>query len=705
MPKNSETTHLKKYTVLLALIGIAFTSNAQVPNDECEFANFLGPITEYCSDLSEFDNIGATLSPEPLPFCWFNGHSHDVWFSFIPTAPAAFFQLFGQQSINDNNVPTPSMVIYGGDCNNLMELACGSVADGQGTNILELVVNNLTIGQVYYIRIDAEQNREGTFGLCIESFIPIPSPESDCPDAVVLCDKSGFFVENLDSVGDLPNELEGASCAGPGQGGEEASVWYTWTCDQTGTLTFTITPNNPNDDEEDIDFVVYRLPGGLDDCTNRESVRCMFSGRSAGNTPAQNAPCFGPTGLAEGETDTEEFAGCDNGSNNFLAPLNMVSGESYALVINNFSQSGFGFEIEFGGTGTFLGPDAGLIAEAVDAFECDKTIVFSDNSQSLTDNIVDYFWSFGVGADPAFAEDIGPHEVIYDSFGDKVIALTITSERGCTVTELVDIFVEPCCADTTTLGLDYLAEDILCAGELTGEILGFGSGGSPPYQFTLTSTNFQPSPLFPELGAGFYTLTVQDKKGCMASEQILIDEPPPIIAEAGPDVTVDLGFSGMLEGSYLPSYADVTVEWSPAEGLSCTDCLDPDVTPPGTTTYTLTVTDQNGCTSEDFVTVSANVIRPVFGPNIFTPDGDGDNDFFNIGVGPQVKSVNKIYVYDRWGNLVYEGTDVPINNFQFGWDGRFKGELVNPGVFTWIADITFIDDETLFYKGSITVIR
>lgn len=689
--------------IFIILVLLSFGLQAQVNNDECEFATFLGPVDEYCSGLSEFDNINATLSSQALPFCWFGGHSHDVWFSFVPTKPAAFVQLFGRQSVNDNNLDTPSMAIYDGNCNNLNELACGSVANGAGTNILELVVNDLTIGQVYYIRIDAEQNSEGSFGLCINSFIPIPSPESDCPDAVVLCDKSGFFVENLNSVGNINDEITGP-CVGPGQQFEEASVWYVWTCEDPGTLTFSIAPNNPNDDEEDIDFVVYELPGGLDDCANRQAVRCMFSGRTQGNTAAQNAPCFGATGLREGETDTQELAGCSAGDNNFLRPLDMVAGRSYALVINNFSQSGFGFEIDFGGTGTFLGPEPAFRAEATEAFECDKTIIFTDESFSLTDDIVDFVWSFGVDAEPSFASTGGQHEVIYDSFGPKVIALTITSEKGCTVTEIIEVFVEPCCQDTTTLDVFFEKEDIVCAGEQTGFILGEGVSGSPRYLYSL-GTGFQPSPLFPNLGTGVYTLTVQDRKGCESSTAVLINEPEPLIVDAGPDITVDLGFSGFLDATYQPMSAMDSIFWIPPDGLSCIECLDPEVTPPGTTTYTLVVIDENGCQKEDQVTVTANIIRPVYGPTIFTPDNIGDNNIFTVGVGPQAKAINFLRIYDRWGNLVYEGADLPINDFSVGWNGRFKGALVNPGVFTWIADITFIDDETLFFKGSITVMR
>ena len=265
--------------ILFFLPGVLF---AQVPNDECEFATHLGAISldiDFCTEDGEFDNIGATTSPEPLPFCFFND-GLDVWFSFVPSGPGIFAQLFGDAINTTGNFDSPSMAIYSGNCNNLTEIGCGSIASG--ANLIELVSTDLIIGQVYYIRVAARNNNQGGFELCLRSFIPTPSPQSDCPDAVVLCDKTGFIIENLESVGNLPNEFTGDCVDEAGvTGAENASVWYTWTCDQPGTLEFTLTPNNPNSNQEDIDFVVYRLPGGLDDCNNREAIRCMFFWRDS----------------------------------------------------------------------------------------------------------------------------------------------------------------------------------------------------------------------------------------------------------------------------------------------------------------------------------------------------------------------------------------------------------------------------------------
>jgi len=694
---------MRVYTLIILLFA-GLTVGAQIQNDECQFATHLGIVTDYCSAESEFSNFDASPSAVDIPFCFFGGADNDVWFSVTPGQGGLYVSVAG-------SLGSPSIAIYSGNCNALVEESCSSTAAGFFS---EASAADLSIGQTYYIRVDGRDGRTGNFQLCVRSFAPVKTPESDCKDAVVLCDKSPFNVENLNSYGDLEFEMTG-SCiqvtSGPNnQEKEQASVWYVWTCKDSGTLDFTLTPNNPNptNDEEDLDFIVYELPGGLDDCENRQSVRCMLSGEFGG---LDSSPCYGPTGLRPESNDFEEFAGCQSGDDNFLASLDMVAGRHYGLIVNNFSESTYGFSIEFGGTGTFLGPDPDFEINKLQAFECDKTVQFEDLSESLTDPITSWSWNFGAGSTPAFSSDSTPPDVIYDSFGDKVAALTIESSRGCLVTKTVDFFVDPCCQDTSTLMVDGLITDIDCFGDDDGQILADGSSGSPAYSYSLDGINFQPNPRFLDLQAGDYNLFIVDQKGCRDTTVVPIVGPTQTIANAGPDMTVDLGATGIIDASVISDYDITNITWSPLDSfVNCTECLDPEVFPLGATTYTLTVTDENGCTSSDDVQFFVNVVRPVYYPNIFSPNEDGTNDYFNIFGGPAVSGIDNLKVFDRWGNLMYDGAPT-LNSYQDGWDGLFNGKEVNPGVYAWIAAIRFIDrDENgqsvvLNYSGDITVLK
>lgn len=55
--------------------------------------------------------------------------------------------------------------------------------------------------------------------------------------------------------------------------------------------------------------------------------------------------------------------------------------------------------------------------------------------------------------------------------------------------------------------------------------------------------------------------------------------------------------------------------------------------------------------------------------------------------------------------MVWEGRNIPANDEKYGWDGTFKGREVNPDVYVYIAKVTFIDDQSFIYEGSITVVR
>ena len=87
-----------------------------------------------------------------------------------------------------------------------------------------------------------------------------------------------------------------------------------------------------------------------------------------------------------------------------------------------------------------------------------------------------------------------------------------------------------------------------------------------------------------------------------------------------------------------------------------------------------------------------------FVPNSFSPNGDGNNDIFEI-YGEDIKTV-VLRVFNRWGEKVFES-----NNQFNGWDGTYKGIMQMPGVYTYDAQITFLDDTKAEKHGSITLIR
>lgn len=680
---------------------------AAFSQDECLSSAFIGNIEDYCSGLDEFTTRTATASPEPRPGCWLNNaNTNDIWVSFRSSQLAIEVKIFGRNDINNpQGLELPSLAIYEGPCSQLREVDC--LTSGRNSN--ELLLSDLTIGQTYYLRIDGEGD-PGNFQLCINAFSPTPLPESDCGAAVVLCDKSPFSIESLTGHGQFSDEADD-SCLDTFNGSDDGnsenrSAWYTWQCKESGTLTFDLIPNNTINPEEDLDFALYQLPNGVQDCSDKILLRCMASGETIGASGNQNAPCFGATGLSTTANDDVEERGCSNGDDNYVRALDMIAGESYALIVNNFTPSGFGFNIAFGGTGTFEGPQPIFdVISLGDIFECDRSLMVIDESISSADDIVSWSWNFGVGAIPQRSSEAGDQTVMYDSFGEKSVALTVETARGCLVTEVIDLFIEPCCADES-LDVIPAGVNIVCAGEESGSINAAGQDGNPPYEYSLDGVNFTPNPIFMDLEAGPYDVFIQDRKGCVSESEIILEEPEPIIVDAGPDQSVQLGCETTLDGLINPENGDYTFSWIPNENLSCIECLNPTVLPLGSTVFQLILTDPNGCEVRDSVFIATDNTRPIYAPNAIQFGGSSINSYFKLYGGKGGEIIEELFIYDRWGGLMYEGRNLSLNDDpNEGWNGIVNGDRVAPGTYPWIAKVRFIDNVVLEFVGDVTVFQ
>ena len=129
-----------------------------------------------------------------------------------------------------------------------------------------------------------------------------------------------------------------------------------------------------------------------------------------------------------------------------------------------------------------------------------------------------------------------------------------------------------------------------------------------------------------------------------------------------------------------------------------------DVQPADDTRYTISATDDKGCIYTDDVLIKVEKKRPIYFPTAFSPNGDGKNDFFNGFGNAGAKFVRSLKVFDRWGVLVYDGKDLPINDEKNGWDGTFKGKMMNPAVFVFTAEVEFIDGFRENFKGDVSLV-
>ena len=114
----------------------------------------------------------------------------------------------------------------------------------------------------------------------------------------------------------------------------------------------------------------------------------------------------------------------------------------------------------------------------------------------------------------------------------------------------------------------------------------------------------------------------------------------------------------------------------------------------------------DGCEAQERILIRVDRTKKVYGPNIFSPDDDGQNDVFTIFGDPiTVRSIRSLRVFSRWGEEIFEQTNLTPGDESMGWNGTFKGSKMNPGVFVWQALVEFADGEEVIFTGDVTLIR
>lgn len=288
---------------------------------------------------------------------------------------------------------------------------------------------------------------------------------------------------------------------------------------------------------------------------------------------------------------------------------------------------------------------------------------------------------------------------VLESLAAGVYTVTINDAGGCESEASIEL-VAP-----SGVLLEAAAVDANCLQENSGQIIiDTVLGGIAPYQYQLndaTPVSIGTLPVLQSnLAAGTYELLLTDANGCQASQSLLVSPAEPLFLELGEDEEIRLGESVQLSID-VQNFDIAGFTWQP-DTLSS---LEPVVMPEETTTYRLTAQDAAGCTATDFITVIVEKTRNVYAPNVFSPNGDGRNDYFTLFAGPDVVGLNSFQIYNRWGEQVFVGGTQALNNELLGWDGRHRGEPMDPGVFVFYAEVEFVDGHVELIKGDFVLMR
>ncbi len=297
------------------------------------------------------------------------------------------------------------------------------------------------------------------------------------------------------------------------------------------------------------------------------------------------------------------------------------------------------------------------------------------------------------------------NNLVVDNSGMYSLVVTDLS-NGCTSIDLVEVLENENVPEAVVMAI----ADPSCFDEDDGFFaIQSVIGGNGPYVYSFNDETFSSNTLFNNLTAGTYDLALEDANGCTWDTTIVLDNPTELILDLGTDLVLELGDSLTVDVNINISDAQIdTLIWTPYERIDCgnEDCTEIGVSTFEPFTLSATLIDIYGCTDEDMIQVRVNKDRRVFIPNVFSPNGDDNNDVFFINADDeQVEQIKQFLVYNRWGEIVYEGFNFQPNDPAYGWDGLFRDEPMNPAVFVYYAEIEFIDGRVESYKGDVTLVK
>ncbi|HNL38519.1 MAG TPA: CotH kinase family protein, partial [Saprospiraceae bacterium] len=263
---------------------------------------------------------------------------------------------------------------------------------------------------------------------------------------------------------------------------------------------------------------------------------------------------------------------------------------------------------------------------------------------------------------------------------------------------------------TTFSGLDFQpsAQDVFCFGGKDGMIqidtvltsfvpVSLALGNYPARLYTGTPIVWE------NLPAGVYSLVATNSEGCTMAREVGIAEGNVLHLDfAQTSIMLHLGDSTWVEPA-----TDFQIEealWTPSLGVKCDTCPGTYLSPERSGQYTLTVFDENGCSTSASLSVRVEQGVRVYVANAIRPDSDGPNASLTVFTGPEVSSIRWIQLFDRWGNKLFEQKDPPAN-VPSAWDGKFRGEWVPPGVLVWVCELETVDGRVLRQSGDIMVVR
>jgi len=295
-----------------------------------------------------------------------------------------------------------------------------------------------------------------------------------------------------------------------------------------------------------------------------------------------------------------------------------------------------------------------------------------------------YTWETGL---------IGP---IFATATGGTFAVTVTDPLGCSSVLQIEAPLPE------GPGISLEVEQPFCPGDY-GEITIVAENPDRPMIFSIDGgQTYSLSPHFDKLSYGTYHVAVLDDLGCLQQFEVIIETPDTM------GVSLGIDYLEMRPNTPVSLQAQTvgqiqTYQWLPEfinTGTATTDFV-----ATNSMDVRIIVEDDKGCLASDGFHLEI-VLGDIYAPNAFSPNSDGINDRFTFysdnGSG---EIITALRIYNRWGDLFFEATDIALNDESKGWDGQFGGKPANPGIYAYHGIIRFGNGAIRHLKGDVLLIR